>query len=94
MELGLMVQELKAESAYEVGFPNKRAVVVTDVQEGTPADEGGLRRGDLILEVNRQQVTNLHDFQVAVGPTTATTCVLFLIRRGEKTVYVALHPEE
>jgi serine protease Do len=93
-ELGLMVQELLAESAHGVGFPNKRAVVVTDVQEGSPADEGGVRGGDLILEVNRQQVTNLHDFQVALGPTITTTSVLFLIRRGEKTLYVALQPEQ
>jgi serine protease Do len=93
-ELGLMVQELLAESAHGVGFPNKRAVVITDVQEGSPADEGGVRGGDLILEVNRQQVTNLHDFQVALGPTITTTSVLFLIRRGEKTLYVALQPEQ
>jgi serine protease Do len=93
-ELGLTVQELRAEIARELGLPHKQAVVVTDVEEGSPADEGGLSRGDLILEVNRQQVTNLHDFQVALGPTTATKSVLFLIRRSENTLYVALQPEE
>jgi serine protease Do len=70
-----------------------RAVVVTDVDEGGPADEGGVSRGDLILEVNRQQVTTLHDFVAALGGTAATKSVLFLIRRGDHTLYVALEPK-
>ena len=93
-ELGLTVRELRAEIAHELGLPNKQAVVVTDVEEGSPADAGGLSHGDLILEVNRQQVTNLHDFRMALGRTAATTSVLFLIHRGEYTLYVALQPED
>jgi serine protease Do len=66
---------------------------VTDVDEGGPADQGGVSRGDLILEVNRQQVTTLHDFVVALGATAATKSALFLIRRGDRTPYIALEPE-
>jgi serine protease Do len=93
-ELGLTVQELKNDIASELDLPNIQAVVVTDVEEGGPADEGGLSRGDLLLEVNRQQVTTLQDFAVALGGTAATKSVLFLIRRGDHTLYVALEPHE
>ena len=58
------------------------------------ADKAGLSPGDLILEVNRQQVINLEDFRVALGRTTDMKSVLFLLRRGENTLYVALQPEE
>jgi serine protease Do len=92
-ELGLTVQELKTDNAKEFDLPNIQGVVVTDVEEGGPADEGGLSRGDLILEVNRQQVTTLHDFMVALDGTAATKSMLFLIRRGDHTLYVALEPE-
>jgi serine protease Do len=94
VELGLTVQERMSDIAQELGLRNRQAIVVTDVEEGSLADEAGLRPGDLILEVNRQQVTNLHDFQVALGHTMDMKSVLFLLRRGENTLYVALQPEE
>jgi serine protease Do len=94
-ELGLTVQELKANTAQELGLANEQAVVVTDVEEGSPADESGMGRGDVILEVNRQQVINVQDFQAALGHSTeAKSSVLLLIRRGDNTVYVGLQPEE
>ena len=92
--LGLTVQELRSEIAHDLDLPTPQAVVVTDVEEGSPADEGGLSRGDLILEVNRQQVTNLHEFRMALDPIAPIKSVLFLIRRGENTFYVALPSEE
>jgi S1-C subfamily serine protease len=93
-ELGLTVQELEANVAHELDLPNMQAVVVSDVEEGSPAGEGGLSRGDLILEVNRQPVTTLQDFRAALDHTTDMKSLLFLIRRGDNTLYVALQPEE
>jgi serine protease Do len=92
-ELGLTVQELRPDMAQALGLRNMQAIVVTDVEEGSPADEEGLRPGDLILEVNRQQVINLHDFRMALSHTIDMKSVLFLLRRGENTLYVALQPE-
>jgi len=94
VELGLTVQERMSDIAQELGLRNRQAIVVTAVEEGSSADEAGLRPGDLILEVNRQQAINLHDFRVALGHTIDMKSVLFLLRRGENTLYVALQPEE
>ena len=88
------MQELKADTAKELGLANGQAMVVTNVEEGSPADEGGMGRGDLILEVNRQQVTNVQDFQAALGHSADGKSVLLLIRRGDNTVYVGLRLEE
>jgi serine protease Do len=88
--LGLTVQELRSGIAHGLDLPALQAVVVTDVEEGSPADEGGLSRGDLILEVNRQQVTDLHTFRTALDSIATMKSVLFLIRRGENTLFVAL----
>jgi serine protease Do len=92
--LGLVVQELTPEIARSLGLPDTQGVVVTEVEEGGPADEVGMRRGDVILEVNQQKVTNLQHFRGALRRPGDATSVLFLIRRGENTVYVALRPEE
>ena len=91
-EMGLALQELTPEIARQLSLPNRQGLVVTDVEKGSPADEVGLRRGDLILEVNQQKVTTLQDFRAALGPTTDAKSVLFLIRRRDNTLYVALQP--
>jgi serine protease Do len=92
-ELGLVVQELTPEVARSLDLPSLQGVVVTEVQEGSPADEVAMRRGDVIMEVNQQKVTNLQTFRGALSRTGDATSVLFLIRRGENTMYVALRPE-
>jgi serine protease Do len=91
-ELGLTVGELQAEGARDLNPRNLPGVVVTEVEEGSPADEAGMSRGDVILEVNRQKVTNLQDFRTVLSRPTDAKSVLFLIRQGDSTVYVALQP--
>jgi serine protease Do len=91
--LGLTVQELMSEVALELGLPKQPALVVTGVDAGSPADEEGVSRGDVILEVNHQEVNNLHDLQVALDRSATTRSVLLLIRRDDNILYVALQPE-
>src|SRR3974377_904064 len=51
--LGLAVQELTPDLAKRLGLPAGQGVVVAQVSPGSPADEAGLRQGDVILEVAR-----------------------------------------
>lgn len=90
--LGLAVQELTPELARHLELPIAQGVVVIDVEEGSLADEEGIRRGDIILEVNQQKITNLQEYQTALSPHEGTNSLLFLIRRGDNTVYVAMRP--
>ena len=61
-------------SAHDLKLPaNTQGVVVTDVspvERGRPA---GLRRGDVIQEVNRKPVKNTSDFERAVGSSKRET---------------------
>jgi serine protease Do len=92
-KLGLAVQELTPDIARSLGLTNAQGVVVTDVTEGSPADEVGIRRGDVILEVNQQKVANVQEYRSALERVGEAKSVLFLIRRGDNTVYMALRPE-
>jgi serine protease Do len=87
---GLAVQELPPDLSRKLGLPNGQGVLVANVEEGTPAHEAGIQRGDVILEVNQQQVTNVQDYQAALGRKGDANTMLLLIRRGENTVYMAL----
>lgn len=63
---GLQVQELTQDLAQRFGYEMGRGVVVTEVEQGSAAEEAGLRPGVLILEVNRKEVSSTRQFEEAV----------------------------
>ena len=69
--------------------PAKNGVVVTDVAEGSPAAQAGLRDGDVIQEVNRGRVSSVADFDRAVQNAKGGTTLL-LVNRGGYTMYLAI----
>ena len=85
---GLRAQNLTPELAEQLGVDGGRGVVVTDVQSGSPADEAGLRRGDVIIEVNRNEIGDLSALRDQLQ--SADESVLMLIRRGDATIYVPM----
>ena len=91
-KLGLTVQSLTPEIAENLGVENAKGVVVTAVEPGSSADEAGLRRGDVILEVNRQAVEDADTYKAALKKIEKGKNVLFLVRRGENTIFLALKP--
>ncbi|MBI3327528.1 MAG: DegQ family serine endoprotease [Nitrospinae bacterium] len=90
--LGMTVQELTPEIARGLGVSDTKGVVVSNVEEESPADEGGMRRGDVILEVNQKKVATLRDYRAALGRVGGSDSVLFLIRRGTNQLFIALKP--
>jgi serine protease Do len=66
-----------------------RGVVVTDVDQGSPAGMAGLREGDTILEVNRASVSSVADFDKAMR-NVSNGATLLLVKRGDNTFYVAV----
>jgi len=47
----------------DVGVEEKKGVVITDIEPNSPADEAGLIPGDAILEINKQPVKNMPDYE-------------------------------
>ena len=91
--LGLSLQALNPQIRSAVGLPaTATGVIITAVAAGSDASEKGLRRGDLILSVNRQPVTT--PAQVLGSVETASrarrTSVLLLVRRGERELFVGI----
>jgi serine protease Do len=91
-ELGLTVQQVTPQVAESLGLERAEGVVITAVEPGSPADDAGLRRGDIILEVDRKPVRKVPDFRKAVGEVKKGKGALFLVRRGESTLFLALKP--
>jgi serine protease Do len=91
--LGLTVQTLTPDIADNLGLDrNLKGVVVTDVDPNGPAGDAGMRRGDVILEVNRTPVKDVDAYRKALRASGKGKSVLFLVRRGDNTIFLAVKP--
>ncbi len=88
--LGLTVRALTPDLRRGPGTPDRGGVVVTAVESGSPADRAGIRVGDVILEIDRQRIAGLGDFRQIVDKLAKGSGILFLIRREDTTIFLAL----
>ena len=63
---------------------------MTSVKPDSAADEAGLQRSDVILEIDRKPIKDRSDYQRAIADVKQGKAILFLIRRGENTIFLAL----
>lgn len=88
--MGLQVQDITPELAQSLKLDMKEGVLVSDVTAGKSAAEAGMRRGDVITEVNRKPIRNTGDYRRETGGLKAGDTALMLVRRGGSTIYVAV----
>jgi serine protease Do len=87
---GVQVQNVTETLKGELGIPKRVAgVVVTDIEEDGPA-EGVLMRGDIIMEINRDRINNIKDYEAAVSKIKSDENVLLLIFRKDAALYITL----
>jgi serine protease Do len=90
---GMMVQELTPQLAQQLGLgPETTGVVISNIKEGSPAAEAGLRPGDLITEVNRTAIKSMNDYQQALQNVKKGDNLLLLIKRSAGSFYSVLTP--
>jgi serine protease Do len=92
-EMGLTVQRLTPQIAESLGLEKAEGIVVSAVEPGSAADEAGIRRGDVIVEIDRKPIRNLEEYKKSIGTIRKGKGVLFLVRRGESTLFLALRPQ-
>jgi serine protease Do len=63
---------------------------VANVESGSAADNAGLQRGDVILEINRKGVADVNDFNRIIS-AKASGPTLLLIRREGNTMYIVVN---
>ena len=87
---GMDVFELSRDMARQLGLgPDERGVVIARIEPGSPAQRAGLRRGDVIEEIERKPVNSLQDFKYILSRIKTEEILLF-INRGGKRFYLIL----
>jgi serine protease Do len=89
--LGLQLETLADAARRQLGYGREVVgALVTAVAEGSPADEAGMRPGDVILQVDRREVDSARAAAAALAK--ANPPILLLVRRGDSTVFLTLSP--
>jgi len=86
---GISVEDVSARTARQLGLPaNASGVVVTNIDPNSTAAESGLKRGDVIQEVNHQPVKSASDFERAIR--NSKDQALLLVNRQGSTLFIAV----
>jgi serine protease Do len=92
VRLGLGLQTLTPEIAGQLGVdPRTKGVVIAQVRPGSPAQEVGLQRGDLLLAVDQRPVSTAEDAQRALG-TDRPGGHNVLVQRGAEQQFLVIPP--
>lgn len=84
--LGVMIQRITPELAKSFKLEQEIGALVSDVAPKGPADEAGLKRGDVIVSFNGQAVKNSSDLPTLVAKTPVGEKVSIQVIRDGKTV--------
>jgi serine protease Do len=92
---GLGLQELTPDLRQQLQIPSDvRGAVIDNVQPGSPADNAGLQRGDVIVEVNRHSVKSDADVVDQLKSIPAGQDALVLVWSNGGSTYRVLHPNQ
>ncbi|MBS0211404.1 MAG: Do family serine endopeptidase [Planctomycetes bacterium] len=89
-EWGLEVSELTPDVAKQLNIRNAKGVVVTSVEEGSPAEQAKVRVGMVILRVGQKTIENVGDFQATLKDASLKEGLLLLVRAGERNEFIVI----
>ena len=73
--------------------PDTEGVLVSDVEQGSPAFRAGIARGDVILQVNRKPVTSPQEAGRALGAVPSGSTAFLLVLRNGQQQFVTVRKE-
>ena len=90
---GIEVRDLTPDLARRLGLSKAdRGVAITRIEPGSTAADSGLREGDLLVEMNRQAVKSVKDFNRLASRMGKQDTVLLRVNRQGRNTYFALKP--
>ncbi len=80
-EYGFQVSDLTPELSRRLNLKEEQGVVVVGVKPGSKAEKAGVQQGDLIVEVNHQDVQSVADFKQLLTKHPSSEGVDLLVKR-------------
>ena len=89
-QYGLQLQELTPELAERLGYQSGQGVLIGGVEDGSVAEQAGLKPGMLIEEINHKTVKSVDEAMAALKKTDAEKRALLKVRISRGSRYVVL----
>ena len=85
--LGLKVETYESE---EGAFANtKEGVRVIEIKPGSPADDGNIQRGDIIIEIGKSNISDKNDYDSKMAEYLEGDTIMLRVIRGGNPLYIA-----
>lgn len=85
--IGVYVQEISPEIAQSLNLKDDNGALVADITAGGPAQKAGLKRGDIIIEVNGNKINEMPELPKLVASyAPGTKTKLKVLRDGKEKV--------
>ncbi len=95
MHWGVGLRDITPDIREQLQAPKDlHGAVIEQVQPGSPADNAGLQRGDVIVQVNRHDVQSASDVQQALGSVPKGKDALILVWSNGGNTFRVLHAPE
>lgn len=92
---GVALENLNPDLRDQLQLPSDvKGVVVSNVQPGSPADNAGISRGDVILEVNRKPVQSAEDVKRELGNVPSGKDAMVLVWSNGGSSFRVMHAAE
>lgn len=89
---GVTVKELTREIARQLGTGfEEKGVVIVRIEPGSAADDAGLKKGDVIQEIDRKRITGIEDFRRITAAVPPGETSLLFVNRGGRKFYLTLN---
>ncbi len=88
--LGVQIQPVTQDIADSLGLAEARGAIVSDVTEGSPALDAGLKAGDTILKLDGKDIADSRDLARKVAQLKPQQSVPLTLVRDGKTMAVAV----
>jgi len=83
--LGVVPQEITQDLAEAKNLDSTDGVIIASVEPGTPADDAGLRAGDVVTAFDRVEIKDVQQFRMVVASVAPGDAVGIDIIRDERT---------
>lgn len=89
-EYGLTMQELTKDLAERFDYEADSGLIVSNVEQRSPAAKAGMKPGQLVEEVNKIPVSSLSDLAKILSETSEAGKILLRVRSGNYATYIVL----
>ena len=91
--IGILPEDITDGQAHRAGLAHG-GVVIANLYAGSPAQQAGLRPGDLLLDIDKTPVKSADDAEVSIARMKPGSTLTVHVLRGSKTLELTVHVKE